>query len=111
MDLKRCGTPASSKGPAQWFTGGVRIDPLYQAEEPARTSGASVTLEPDVKYTRRRAGGGGELLGCKRSLLCTNEFCRPFRSLRINSLCENLTWNLLSSHKSTTFKLDCWSVG
>jgi quercetin dioxygenase-like cupin family protein len=49
MDLKRCGTQASIKGPAEWFTGVVRIDPLFQAQEPARVSGASVTFEPGAR--------------------------------------------------------------
>ena len=37
---------ASSKGPAEYFTGAVRIDPLFQPKEPARTLGANVTFEP-----------------------------------------------------------------
>jgi quercetin dioxygenase-like cupin family protein len=49
MDIKRCGTQPSVKGPAEWFTGDVRIDPLFQAEEPARASGASVTFEPGAR--------------------------------------------------------------
>src|SRR5207245_4101026 len=46
MEIKRVGTPASSKGRADWFTGTVRIDPLFQANAPARAAGASVTFEP-----------------------------------------------------------------
>src|SRR6516225_6250904 len=46
MDIKRDGSRPSTKGPADWFTGSVRIDPLFQASEPARASGASVTFEP-----------------------------------------------------------------
>jgi quercetin dioxygenase-like cupin family protein len=49
MDIKRCGTQPSVKGPAEWFTGDVRIDPLFQAEQPARASGASVTFEPGAR--------------------------------------------------------------
>jgi len=37
---------ASSKGPAEWFTGDVAIDPLFEAPEPARVRAASVTFEP-----------------------------------------------------------------
>src|SRR5437762_11545822 len=37
------------KGPADWFTGTVRIDPLFQANAPARTAGASVTFEPGAR--------------------------------------------------------------
>src|SRR5438128_11412221 len=46
MEIKRVGTQPSTKGPADWFTGSVRIDPLFQAHAPARAGGASVTFEP-----------------------------------------------------------------
>lgn len=49
MDIKRIGTQASGKGPADWFTGTVRIDPLFQAAAPARVAGASVTFEPGAR--------------------------------------------------------------
>jgi hypothetical protein len=41
MDIKRIGSQASGKGPADWFTGTVRIDPLFQAGAPARVAGAA----------------------------------------------------------------------
>jgi quercetin dioxygenase-like cupin family protein len=49
MEIKRSGSQASSKGPAGWFTGPVRVDPLFRAKDPARTSGASVTFEPGAR--------------------------------------------------------------
>jgi quercetin dioxygenase-like cupin family protein len=49
MDIKRVGTQPSSKGPAEWFTGVVRIDPLFRANAPARAVGASVTFEPGAR--------------------------------------------------------------
>jgi quercetin dioxygenase-like cupin family protein len=49
MDIKRVGSQVSSKGPAEWFTGTVRIDPLFQAHAPARAAGASVTFEPGAR--------------------------------------------------------------
>jgi quercetin dioxygenase-like cupin family protein len=49
MEIKRIGSQPSSKGPAEWFTGTVRIDPLFQANAPARASGASVTFEPGAR--------------------------------------------------------------
>src|SRR5229473_1541869 len=49
MDIKRVGTQASTKGPADWFTGTVRIDPLFQAPDPAFVAGASVTFEPGAR--------------------------------------------------------------
>ncbi len=49
MDIKRSGSQPSSKGPAEYFTGTVRIDPLFQANAPARVVGASVTFEPGAR--------------------------------------------------------------
>ena len=49
MDIKRNGAQPSAKGPADWFTGTVRIDPLFQAPDPARVAGASVTFEPGAR--------------------------------------------------------------
>src|SRR5437899_1355699 len=49
VEIKRVGTRPSSKGPAEWFTGSVRIDPLFQATAPARAAGASVTFEPGAR--------------------------------------------------------------
>lgn len=46
MEIKRSGSQPSNKGPADWFTGTVRIDPLFQAPDPARVVCASVTFEP-----------------------------------------------------------------
>ena len=49
MEIKRIGSRPSGKGPADWFTGTVRIDPLFQANAPARAVGASVTFEPGAR--------------------------------------------------------------
>ena len=49
MDIRRSGSQASAKGPAEWFTGAVRIDPLFQAPGPARVASASVTFEPGAR--------------------------------------------------------------
>jgi hypothetical protein len=49
MEIKRNGSQPSGKGPADYFTGTVRIDPLFQASEPARGTGASVTFEPGAR--------------------------------------------------------------
>jgi quercetin dioxygenase-like cupin family protein len=49
MEIKRSGTQPSNKGPADWFTGAVRIDPLFPARQPARTAGNSVTFEPGAR--------------------------------------------------------------
>src|SRR3984885_6000201 len=49
MEITRVGTQPSARGPAEWFTGQVRIDPLFQAPDPARVAGASVTFEPGAR--------------------------------------------------------------
>ena len=49
MDIKKSGTQPSGRGPAECFTGAVRIDPLFQAPEPARGLAASVTFEPGAR--------------------------------------------------------------
>jgi quercetin dioxygenase-like cupin family protein len=49
MDIKRSGSQPSRPGPAEYFTGEVRIDPLFEAPEPARAAGASVTFQPGAR--------------------------------------------------------------
>lgn len=49
MDIKRSGSRPSGKGPAEYFTGSVRVDPLIEAKEPARVRGAHVTFEPGAR--------------------------------------------------------------
>jgi quercetin dioxygenase-like cupin family protein len=49
MDIHRSGSRPSGRGPVEWFTGTVRIDPLFTAVAPARTSGAAVTFEPGAR--------------------------------------------------------------
>ena len=49
MDIKRAGSQPSGKGPAEWFTGMVRIDPLFPVTAPARAAGNAVTFEPRAR--------------------------------------------------------------
>ena len=49
MDIKRSGSQPSGKGPAEWFTGTVRIDPLFPVHGPARAAGNAVTFEPGAR--------------------------------------------------------------
>ena len=49
MEIRRIGNQASNKGPADWFTGTVRVDPLFQPNAPARTAAAIVTFEPGAR--------------------------------------------------------------
>ena len=70
MDIKRVGSTPSNKGPADWFTGTVRIDPLIQAAAPARVAGASVTFEPGARTAWHTHPLGQTLIvtaGCGRA--------------------------------------------
>jgi quercetin dioxygenase-like cupin family protein len=49
MDIKRSGAQPSAQGPADWFTGAVRVDPLFSPPDPACVSGALVTFEPGAR--------------------------------------------------------------
>ncbi|MFC3629378.1 cupin domain-containing protein [Paracoccus angustae] len=49
MKITRPGQTPSTSGPADWFTGTVRIDPLFAAEAPGRAAGAHVTFEPGAR--------------------------------------------------------------
>src|SRR5688572_30111651 len=49
MKITRNGSQPSDKGPEQYFTGAVRVDPLFRAPDPARVTGASVTFEPGAR--------------------------------------------------------------
>jgi len=49
MEITRAGSQSLVSGSADWFTGAVRIDPLFQAPDPARVQGASVSFEPGAR--------------------------------------------------------------
>jgi quercetin dioxygenase-like cupin family protein len=49
MEIKKAGSQPFGKGPAEWFTGTVRIDPLFTAPDPAFVAAASVTFEPGAR--------------------------------------------------------------
>ena len=49
MKITRAGSQPSGKGPADWFTGVVRIDPLFSADAPARAGATAVTFEPGAR--------------------------------------------------------------
>jgi hypothetical protein len=87
MEIKRSGSQSSAKGPAEWFTGTVRIDPLFDAPVPARAAGASVTFEPGARTAWHThplgqtlivtSGGVGQ---SRRFGLATSSGSRPARS-------------------------------
>jgi len=49
MEIKRSGSQPSTRGSVEYFTGAVRIDPLFETPEPARVRGANVTFEPGTR--------------------------------------------------------------
>jgi quercetin dioxygenase-like cupin family protein len=70
MEIKRSGSQPSNKGPTDWFTGTVRIDPLFQANTPGRAAGASVTFEPSARTAWHAHPLGQTLIviaGCGRA--------------------------------------------
>jgi quercetin dioxygenase-like cupin family protein len=70
MEIKRAGSQPSAKGPAEWFTGTVRIDPLFQAPDPAFVQAASVTFEPGARTAWHTHPLGQTLIvtaGCGRA--------------------------------------------
>src|SRR5258708_8248619 len=70
MEIKRNGSQPSVKGPSEWFTGTVRIDPLLQAPDPARVVGAHVTFEPGARTAWHTHPLGQTLIvtsGCGRA--------------------------------------------
>ena len=70
MDIYRSGSLPSAKGPADWFTGVVRIDPLFAATAPARAAGNAVTFEPGARTAWHTHPLGQTLIvtaGCGRA--------------------------------------------
>ena len=70
MDIKRSGSQPSGKGPAEYFTGTVRIDPLFQVKDPARAAGNSVTFESGARTAWHTHPLGQTLIvtaGCGRA--------------------------------------------
>ena len=70
MDIQRSGSQPSKPGPGEWFTGAVRLDPLFQRGSPARVAGASVTFEPGARTAWHTHPLGQTLIvtaGCGRA--------------------------------------------
>ena len=70
MEIKRSGSQPSGKGPAEYFTGTVRVDPLFNPPTPARAFGASVTFEPGARTAWHTHPLGQTLIvaaGCGRA--------------------------------------------
>ncbi|MFL5135280.1 MAG: cupin domain-containing protein [Microvirga sp.] len=62
MEIKRNGSQPSGKGPAEWFTGTVRIDPLFAANDARRAAASCVTFEPGARTAWHTHPLGGTLV-------------------------------------------------
>ncbi|MGB6782644.1 MAG: cupin domain-containing protein, partial [Terracidiphilus sp.] len=81
MQITHPGTNPSGKGPADWFTGTVRVDPLFTAPDPARVGGAHVTFEPGARTAWHTHPLGQTLVvtsGCGRA----QSWGQPIQELR-----------------------------
>lgn len=70
MEINRIGSQPSGKGPAEYFTGAVRVDMLFSSAEPARAAGANVTFEPGARTAWHTHPLGQTLIvtsGCGRA--------------------------------------------
>jgi len=70
MEIRRAGSQPSGRGPGEWFTGAVRIDPLFTAPGPARVAMALVTFEPGARTAWHTHPLGQTLIvtaGCGRA--------------------------------------------
>src|SRR5215471_10624434 len=70
MEIKRAGSQPSGKGPSEYFTGAVRLDPLFTAPTPARVAGVNVTFEPGARTAWHTHPLGQTLIvtaGCGRA--------------------------------------------
>ena len=81
MELKRNGTQASAKGPAEYFTGTVRVDPLFTSTAPARTSAAVVTFEPGAR-SNWHTHPLGQTLVVTAGFGCVQSWGGPIRVIR-----------------------------
>ena len=81
MALKRAGSQRSTKGPAEWFTGSVRIDPLNAPPAPARVSCAAVTFEPGARSAWHTHPAGQRLV-VTSGVGMTQEWGKPVQVIR-----------------------------
>jgi quercetin dioxygenase-like cupin family protein len=85
MEIKRSGSQNSNKGSEEYFTGSVRIDPLFEAPEPARVRGASVTFEPGAR-TAWHSHPLGQTLIVTSGLGCAQKWDGPIEEIRLGDV-------------------------
>lgn len=81
VTISQNGSQASTQGPAEYFTGRVRVDPLFPAREPANVSGAYVTFEPGAR-SAWHIHPGGQTLVVTSGLGWTQEWGGPIQEIR-----------------------------
>jgi len=81
MEITRAGAKSSAKGPEAWFTGTVRVDPLFNPFDAARVQGASVTFEPGAR-TAWHTHPLGQTLVVTAGLGCVQREGGPVEEIR-----------------------------
>lgn len=81
MDIRKCGSQSSAPGPAEYFTGTVRIDAPFAGDEPARIGGATVTFEPGAR-TAWHTHPLGQTLIVTSGLGCVQRYGGPIEEIR-----------------------------
>ena len=81
MEITRAGAKSSAKGPEAWFTGTVRVDPLFNPFDAARVKGASVTFEPGAR-TAWHTHPLGQTLVVTAGLVCVQREGGPVEEIR-----------------------------
>ena len=81
MDIRKCGSQSSAPGPAEYFTGTVRIDAPFAGDEPARIGGATVTFEPGAR-TAWHTHPLGQTLIVTSGRGCVQRYGGPIEEIR-----------------------------
>ncbi len=107
MEIKRAGSQPSGKGPADWFTGTVRVDPLFTAPDPARVVGAQVTFEPGARTAWHTHPLGQTLIvtsGCGRA----QHWGGPIEEIRPGDVYLVCAWRETLARRSTNYRNDAF---
>jgi len=106
MEIKRSGSQPSSKGAAEYFTGTVHIDPLFEAPEPARVRGASVTFKPGARTASHTHPFGQTLIvafGCGWAQRCAAAQWRKFGQAMWSGSCLTAAQKALHKQQSVQY--------
>ena len=107
MEIKRSGSQPSGKGPAEYFTGTVRVDPLFNPPAPARVFGASVTFEPGARTAWHTHPLGQTLIvtaGCGR----VQRWGGPIEEIRPGDVIWFPTWREALAWRRSHYRHDAY---